>query len=76
MMAIMKCLMLEGIKFQISERFGYGKTAPSQLLEEQGAMKHKINLNATDHMNIYIINLRNVLFIVVGMKTTVLKLNH
>ena len=64
-------------KVQISERFGYGKTAPSQLLlEKQGAMKHKINLNVTAHMNIYLINLRNVLFLVVGMKTTVLKLNY
>ena len=39
-------------------------------------MKHKINLNVTAHMNIYLINLRNVLFLVVGMKTTVLKLNY
>lgn len=64
-------------KVQISGRFGYGKTASSKLLlEKQGAMKHKINLNVTAYMNIYLINLISVLFLVVGMKTTVLKLNH
>lgn len=66
--------VLKGMKFRYQEDLVIGKYfLPTLCWKNEGPifMKHKINLNVAAYMNIHLINLRNVLFLVVGMKTTV-----
>lgn len=59
----MKCLVFKGIKFGYQGDLLIGKQLlPTFWWKNEGpvCMKHKTNLNVAAHLNIHLINLRNV----------------
>lgn len=63
----------EGIRCRYQEDSVMRKQLIPNFWKNEGPiyMRHKINLNVAVHMNIYLMNLSNVFFPVVVMKTTV-----